>query len=50
MAKLNKIGFNVDRAAMKDIFPVFKRMADTKSIISEDDLRVIMNQVKEAVH
>lgn len=49
MAKLKEIGFDVDQDDMKQIFPIFKQMADTKSIIDESDLRVIMNKVKEAV-
>ena len=49
MAKLKEIGFDVDQDDMKHIFPIFKQMADTKSIIDESDLRVIMNKVKEVV-
>lgn len=50
MAKLNTIGYNVDRDDMKTIFPIFKRVADNESIVTEDDLKKIMDKVKEAVH
>jgi 2-isopropylmalate synthase len=50
MAKLNTIGYDVDRDDMKKIFPIFKRVADDESIVTEDDLKKIMDKVKEAVH
>ncbi|KRM61595.1 2-isopropylmalate synthase [Paucilactobacillus vaccinostercus DSM 20634] len=49
MAKLHAMGFKVDREEMKEIFPIFKDKADHTSIVSEDDLREIMKQIKKVV-
>ncbi|GAX00809.1 2-isopropylmalate synthase [Secundilactobacillus silagei] len=47
MSKLHKMGYDVDRDDMKIIFPHFKNKADHTDIVSEDDLRVIMNKFSE---
>lgn len=49
MAKLNQMGFDVNRESMKQIFPIFKDKADHTAIVSEDDLREIMKQIKRVV-
>ncbi len=47
MTKLQKMGYQVDKEDMKRIFPRFKHVADHSSIVSEEQLRNIMNQIKE---
>lgn len=42
--KLAEIGYQVTKADMKKIFPIFKHVADNQSIVREDDLREIMQQ------
>ncbi|WP_125588052.1 2-isopropylmalate synthase [Companilactobacillus jidongensis] len=46
MVKLQKMGFQVDRDAMKFIFPKFKSIADRTDIVSENDLQQIMKEVR----
>ncbi len=47
MAKLNRMGYKVDRDDMKVIFPVFKDWADHTDIVSESDLKEIMKRSKK---
>ncbi|WP_125710331.1 2-isopropylmalate synthase [Companilactobacillus zhongbaensis] len=47
MTKLQNMGYQVDKDDMKRIFPRFKHVADHSSIVSEEQLRNIMNQIKE---
>ncbi|APX71283.1 2-isopropylmalate synthase [Companilactobacillus allii] len=45
MAKLQKMGYEVDKDTMKIIFPKFKAVADHTNIVSENDLEYIMQEV-----
>ncbi|WP_082593390.1 2-isopropylmalate synthase [Secundilactobacillus kimchicus] len=47
MTKLQEMGYNVTRADMTCIFPIFKAKADTTDVVSEADLRIIMKHVSE---
>lgn len=43
MVKLNGMGYtDVDRDAMKEIFPIFKRIADQSKLVSDDALKQMM--------
>lgn len=47
MMKLQEMGYDVDRAAMKIIFPNFKNIADHTTIVSENDLKNIMTEYEK---
>lgn len=47
MVKLNEMGYHVDKAQMKHIFPAFKAIADEQPIVHEADLHKIMKNVSE---
>ena len=47
MVKLNEMGYHVDKAQMKHIFPAFKAIADEQPIVHEADLNKIMKNVSE---
>ncbi|MQS46087.1 2-isopropylmalate synthase [Companilactobacillus mishanensis] len=49
MTKLQSMGYQVDRDAMKSIFPKFKEVADNTDIVSETDLNSIMKDIREAI-
>jgi 2-isopropylmalate synthase len=43
MVKLNGMGYtDVDRDAMKEIFPIFKRIADQSKLVSDNALKQMM--------
>ncbi|WP_390404367.1 2-isopropylmalate synthase [Lacticaseibacillus jixiensis] len=46
MNKLTQMGYHVDRAMMKEIFPIFKDCADQTDLVRDDDMIDIMNQYK----
>ncbi|MFD1671966.1 2-isopropylmalate synthase [Agrilactobacillus yilanensis] len=50
MARLQQMGYDIDRADMKTIFPRFKAVADHCDLVSDDALREIMTptMIKEA--
>ena len=53
MARLNQMGYKVTREDMRTIFPAFKAIADTVDLVSEKDLKNIMENkpcemIKEA--
>lgn len=47
MVKLNEMGYHVDKAQMKHIFPAFKAITDEQPIVHEADLHKIMKNVSE---
>lgn len=47
MVKLNEMGYHVDKAQIKHIFPAFKAIADEQPIVHEADLHKIMKNVSE---
>lgn len=47
MVKLNEMGYHVDKAQMKHIFPAFKAIAYEQPIVHEADLHKIMKNVSE---
>lgn len=47
MVKLNEMGYHVDKAQMKHIFPAFKAIADEQPIVHEADLHKIMKNVSK---
>ncbi|TDV94676.1 hypothetical protein C7818_102102 [Leuconostoc mesenteroides] len=47
MSKLNSLGYEVTRDDMKSIFPIFKSVAEESDLITDDQLKVIMQVVEE---
>ncbi len=47
MSKLNSLGYEVTRGDMKSIFPIFKSVAEESDLITDDQLKVIMQVVEE---
>ncbi|GMA69853.1 hypothetical protein GCM10025879_10990 [Leuconostoc litchii] len=47
MSKLNSLGYEVMREDMKAIFPIFKSVAEESDLITDDQLKVIMQVVEE---
>ncbi|WP_294976014.1 2-isopropylmalate synthase [uncultured Leuconostoc sp.] len=47
MSKLNSLGYDVTRDDMKAIFPIFKSVAEESDLITDDQLKVIMQVVEE---
>jgi 2-isopropylmalate synthase len=45
--KLAQLGYQVSTADMREIFPIFKQVADNQAIVSNDDLRQIMQQFEK---
>ncbi|MCC7666435.1 2-isopropylmalate synthase [Liquorilactobacillus satsumensis] len=49
MTKLRQMGYSVEREGMQQIFPIFKNKADHTAIVSEADLREIMEKFEKVV-
>ncbi|MFD0896825.1 2-isopropylmalate synthase [Loigolactobacillus binensis] len=49
MEKLNHIGYRVDRGDMRRIFPMFKDIADHTKLVSDAELRTMMQEYKKDV-
>ncbi|MGX6465351.1 2-isopropylmalate synthase [Leuconostoc falkenbergense] len=47
MSKLNSLGYEVTRDDMKVIFPIFKSVAEESDLITDEQLKVIMQVVEE---
>ncbi|MBZ6010185.1 2-isopropylmalate synthase [Leuconostoc gelidum] len=47
MSKLNNLGYDVTRDDMKVIFPIFKSVAEESNLITNEQLKVIMQVVEE---
>jgi 2-isopropylmalate synthase len=47
MSKLNNLGYDVTRDDMKVIFPIFKSVAEESNLITNEQLKVIMQIVEE---
>lgn len=47
MSKLNRLGYEVTRDDMKIIFPIFKSVAEASDLITDEQLKVIMQVVEE---
>mgnify|MGYP003362355561 FL=1 len=47
MSKLNSLGYEVTRDDMKVIFPIFKSVAEESYLITDEQLKVIMQVVEE---
>lgn len=47
MSKLNSLGYDVTRDDMKVIFPIFKSIAEESDLITDEQLKVIMQVVEE---
>ncbi|MGO2889905.1 MAG: 2-isopropylmalate synthase [Leuconostoc mesenteroides] len=46
-SKLNSLGYEVTRDDMKSIFPIFKSVAEESDLITDDQLKIIMQVVEE---
>lgn len=47
MSKLNSLGYDVTRDDMKVIFPIFKSVAEESDLITDEQLKAIMQVVEE---
>jgi len=47
MSKLNNLGYDVTRDDMKVIFPIFKSVAEESNLITNEQLKVIMQVIEE---
>ncbi|MFR8086518.1 MAG: 2-isopropylmalate synthase [Leuconostoc gelidum] len=47
MSKLNNLGYDVTRDDMKVIFPIFKSVAEESNLITNEQLKIIMQVVEE---
>ena len=47
MSKLNSLGYDVTRDDMKNIFPIFKSVAEESNLVTNEQLKIIMQVVEE---
>ena len=47
MSKLNSLGYDVTRDDMKVIFPIFKSVAEESNLVTNEQLKIIMQVVEE---
>ncbi|CUW17374.1 2-isopropylmalate synthase [Leuconostoc gelidum subsp. gasicomitatum] len=47
MSKLNSLGYDVTRDDMKNIFPIFKSVAEGSNLVTNEQLKIIMQVVEE---
>ncbi|MBZ5961576.1 2-isopropylmalate synthase [Leuconostoc gasicomitatum] len=47
MSKLNSLGYDVTRDDMKNIFPIFKSVAEESNLVTNEQLKIIMQAVEE---